>query len=563
MSFRGIVLVLFAVLSTSSAIRKQDKPSAEHERMHIVRRLYGEHASTLRDNVDEVLSRMPRFQTGLPADPNHRIEYEAHPFDPEHRHLQSNATSSLFRPMRIRFETSALDAMTDDTNRAKIAWYKSVILPQTADFWSKALSVVPVSGNLLISSAELDDRSYCGDVEFTEVPVDHISDGLPNTDLVLYVSGTPSQRFCPERTLAVAVPCNFDQYDRPIAGSINVCLDAIELNDDGQATDALEQDYIDVTIHEVGHVLGHSSNSYQFFWDPDTGKPRTDRPFTPRTVTCVNGEQRSLIIPSENTMRFGETANGDLYASIVTPKVRAIARNQFDCQSLEGARLENQPTRETSCAGDHWDERLFYPEALSGVISPTTNILSSLTLALMEDSGWYKANYTMSKMSPWGLGAGCEFVDEKCLVQGANGPEVPEYSRGFFCADADQKGCSSELSHKLSCTVIDYYFYVPQTLPPVSDQFYPNEPSKGGPRQADYCPVFGSTYANKEAYELACVDPANSGNGFNLHKYVLSSTLQPHPSFSDLSLQRGVWPGEQVYPIVVRRRALLSDRLYS
>ena len=45
---------------------------------------------------------------------------------------------------------------------------------------------------------------------------------------------------------------------------------------------------------------------------------------------------------------------------------------------------------------------MYYPEALSGVISPTTNVLSPLTLALLEDSGWYRANYTKAHVSPWG-----------------------------------------------------------------------------------------------------------------------------------------------------------------
>ena len=66
--------------------------------------------------------------------------------------------------------------------------------------------------------------------------------------------------------------------------------------------------------------------------------------------------------------------------------MRAVARTQFDCQELEGAKLENQPTGADSCTGDHWEERDWYPEALSGVISPTANIISPLTLALLEDS---------------------------------------------------------------------------------------------------------------------------------------------------------------------------------
>lgn len=114
--------------------------------------------------------------------------------------------------------------------------------------------------------------------------------------------------------------------------------------------------------------------------DPDTGKPRTSRPFSGRTVTCVDGRERTLILPDASTMEFTLTDSGQRYSSIVTPKVRSVARNQFNCQTVTGGRLENQPTRSESCTGDHWDESLYYPEAMSGVISPTTNILSSLTL---------------------------------------------------------------------------------------------------------------------------------------------------------------------------------------
>jgi leishmanolysin len=459
-----------------------------NERMHIVRRLYGPENADVRREVSKLEERIDRYQTGFPPS-DHSVPYEDHPYDPEtkkKRLLQSsNDTSTTtersenFKPIRIFFYTDALDNIRDSSNAAKIDWYKNVILPKTAEFWSQALSVIPVSGRLRVSSTELDGFSYCGDSDFTEVPNDHKSDGVANTDLILYVSGSDSQRFCPSRTLAVAVPCNFDQFDRPTAGAINVCLDNIELNEDGTATSDVVKDYVDVTIHEVGHVLGHSSNSYRFYWDPETGEPRTSRPFSSRTVTCVDGTSRSLILPSDNTMKFFDD-DGRRFASIVTPKVRAVARNQFDCQSLEGAQLENQPTRAESCAGDHWDERLYYPEALSGVISPTANILSSLTLALMEDSGWYKANYTSSRMSPWGLGSGCSFVNQPCLTQGTSGgTEVPSYGRGFFCNSGEEKGCSSEHTHKMACTIIDYYYFVPQTLPDVQYQYFPDAPSKG------------------------------------------------------------------------------------
>jgi leishmanolysin-like peptidase len=530
-----MISVLLLLLSTTeriesnSQLRSSSSPQNHHQphREHVIRRIYGEENALVRREVSLLEERMQRYQTGFNADPEHEVSYENHPYDQNRRrHLQSNnnMTTDLFKPMRIVFETKALDDIRDSTNAAKIDWYKTQILPITREFWSNTLSVVPVSGNLRISSGELDSFAYCGDAEFTEVPNEHKSDGVANADLILYVSGSASTRFCPARTLAVAVPCNFDQFDRPTAGAINVCLDNIELAADGTASQEVVQDYVDVTIHEVGHVLGHSSNSYRFFWDPDTGKPRTERPFQARTVTCVNGETRSLVLPAENTMLFVEESDSRRYASIVTPKVQAVARNQFNCQTLAGAQLENQPTRSESCTGDHWDERLYYPEALSGVISPTTNILSSLTLALMEDSGWYKANYTNSRMSPWGLGAGCEFVQGSCLTvqqqdDGSSRTTIPNYAQGFFCNKAGAKGCSSEHTHKLACTILDYYYIVPQDLPVEPYVYFPNEATKGGPRQADFCPVYGTVYDGLKSEQLACANPDNAPT-LNVYRYV-------------------------------------------
>ena len=409
-----------------------------------------------------------------------------------------------FRPIRIHLATGALDATRTATNGAQIDFVKDQILPRMRDYWTSALSVVPVQGNLRISSADLQSRLYCGDAEFSKVPVEHMSTGIPDTDLVLYVSGVPSTRFCGPSTLAVAVACNFDQFDRPTAGAINFCLSQIDLNDKGTVSESITQYNVDVAVHEAAHILGMSSNSYRFFWDPETGMERTQRPFVASKIICVDGVERSLIVPNENTMKFYIATSGQRYASIVTSKVRTIARNQFNCQELEGAQLENQPTGSNSCTGDHWDERMFYPEALSGVISPTTNVLSPLTLALLEDSGWYKGNYTKTSVSPWGHGVGCDFVNSPCLVGGGNGRDgsLPSYAKGYFCNKASSRGCSPSYTHKMACTVIDYSLKG-EYEPPIQFQYF-SDSAIGGPREADYCPVYGSVYSGLKPEALDC-----------------------------------------------------------
>mmetsp|Transcript_6734 Transcript_6734/g.15581 ORF Transcript_6734/g.15581 Transcript_6734/m.15581 type:complete len:972 (+) Transcript_6734:97-3012(+) len=530
-------------VSSSAAPEEGNVGGADGARRHPIRRIYHDNLPARRE-LHEGLKSIPYWETGLLGDPAHRLEYDNHPYDvmrrarerkeaegqrrkrggveenvredgadeEDDRDLQEDGappSPDPFRPIRIHFHTESLDEEYDGTNQMKIDFVKNVILPGMADFWSSALSVVPVSGNLFVSTAELQGRAYCGDTEFSRVPVEHISTGVPDADLVLYVSAAPSSRFCGPSTLAVAVACNFDQFDRPTAGSINFCLDQIELDDRGRASDSVMQDNIDVAVHEAAHVLGMSSNSYRFFWDPDNGRERTARPFTYRGVICVDGVERNLILPDDNTMKFFIATSGQRYASIVTPTVATVARNQFNCPELNGAQLENQPTGENSCTGDHWDERMYYPEALSGVISPTTVVLSPLTLALLEDSGWYRANYTRANVSPWGHGVGCDFVSQPCLVGGGNGRDgsLPSYSRGFFCNKASSRGCSPAYTHKMACTVID--FQVRGTYLPDKQFQYFADAAVGGPREADYCPVYGSVYSGMKPEELDCRIPSN------------------------------------------------------
>ena len=314
----------------------------KYQRQHPIKRIFGEDNAAVRAEVHKLETESNQYwRTGIRADPTFEINYgDYHPLDSKRRRLAEGETKENFmKPMRIHWDASALELQRTSSNGDKIDFIKREILPQMSRFWSEALSVVPVDGNLKIQSNEL-ISGFCGDSEFSEVPEEHFFQGVPDADLVLYISGTPSTRFCGPSTLAVAVACNWDQFDRPVAGAINFCVDQIELDKDGTAHPAVIEDNVDVALHEAGHVLGMSSNSYRYFWNPETAQPRTPRPIRASTVTCVDGSTKMTYIPAENTLQFLTGENGVRAATIVTEKVRAIARNQFDCQDLEGAQLE-------------------------------------------------------------------------------------------------------------------------------------------------------------------------------------------------------------------------------
>jgi hypothetical protein len=324
-------------------------------------------------------------------------------------------------------------------------------------------------------------------------------------------------------TLASALSCQRDQYDRPITGSIDFCLDgmrdvatmnvaelmarkesqgfnshlitgdmgasmkwdgwgskAAASNNGGnngggggsklQQNKAMIQYSVGVSLHEIGHVLGVTSDSLSYFRHPLTGHPLTRRPFEVSTVQCVNGESQTIIgMPGPKVMQESRhETSGNRHFEVVTPTVRRVVQNHFNCDRMKGARLENQPTG-SDCFGAHFDEMLYYTEIMGAVFSQSVNILSPLTLALLEDSGWYRANYESEyvQISMFGHGMGCDFVEENCINPDGRVPEVFE---GHFCnerisissnglintqAKGSSQTCDPSHTQKTYCDLVD------------------------------------------------------------------------------------------------------------
>lgn len=62
----------------------------------------------------------------------------------------------------------------------------------------------------------------------------------------------------------------------------------------------------------------------------------------------------------------------------------------------------------------HWEKRAFENEAMTGTHTQNP-VYSRITLALMEDTGWYKANMDMAQQLNWGRNLGCDFAQRSCM----------------------------------------------------------------------------------------------------------------------------------------------------
>ena len=191
---------------------------------------------------------------------------------------------------------------------------------------------------------------------------------------------------------------------------------------------------------------------------------------------------------------------------MVTPQVREEARRHFNCDTLEGAELENSDGDQTKLA--HWEKRLFENEGMTGTISGNA-VFSRLTLALMEDTGWYQVDYSMAEPLEWGKNLGCLFAKNSCKAwMSANAGSIQPFCDNMRESLSSLKtGCTEDKTSVALCTLKNYTSALPK------EYQYFDSPKKGGEMLADFCPYFETftwTDGGKAIRDSTCMFTANS-----------------------------------------------------
>ncbi|MEQ2212897.1 hypothetical protein XENOCAPTIV_006599 [Xenoophorus captivus] len=196
--------------------------------------------------------------------------------------------------------------------------------------------------------------------------------GVDGSDFVLYVSGITTERCGQENIVAYAAYCQLEaELDRPIAGYANLCPAMI--SSQPQEFEGM----LSTVKHEIIHALGFSAGLFAFYHD-DEGKP-----LTPRFASGLPAFNESLGL-----YQWSEAV------------IRRVSR-LWDIRGGEMVRHHVHvlvTPRNEAMTGSHTQNRVF----------------SRLTLAIMEDSGWYRANYSLAQRLDWGRGLGCDFVMKSC-----------------------------------------------------------------------------------------------------------------------------------------------------
>eukprot|EP01090_Pellita_catalonica_P010060 TRINITY_DN2141_c0_g1_i2.p1 TRINITY_DN2141_c0_g1~~TRINITY_DN2141_c0_g1_i2.p1 ORF type:complete len:547 (-),score=34.93 TRINITY_DN2141_c0_g1_i2:124-1764(-) len=228
--------------------------------------------------------------------------------------------------------------------------------------------------------------------------------GASFTDILIYVLAEDMR--C-TGTFAYAYGCVQDAtIGRPILGVINYCENSIEVD--------TETDLTGISIHEILHVLGFSNNLYDN-WRDDQGNVRS--------TVYENG-------------------------GLVTPRVLAEAREHFDCPSLNVAELENLGDFPSS----HWESLRFGNEIITAV-GTAYPVFSRMTMAALEDTGWYQCDYSKAGHLEFGYRKGCSFLNTRNCATLAS--RFPLHFCDHTAENADS--CSVNRKQVAGCLSRKYY----------------------------------------------------------------------------------------------------------
>jgi len=290
------------------------------------------------------------------------------------------------------------------------------------------------------------------------LPDNLFTEGISNSDYYLLISSRPIDS---QYTLAYAAPCSHEilQFNplllsRPLAGSINFNPGTDQLNDPDLLLNPFEYaKLIRISLHELTHALGFASELYPYFVDSN-GMPYNNftKPY-----------RYNSVIPTHK---------------VISPKVVDYVRHFFDCHTMDGMELESSDDMVGEGLGSHWEKRLVGNEYMSPVSGPEL-FVSRLTLALFEDMGWYRADYTKAEGNRWGYHEGCDFVNLAC-----GSANWGRYFCSAFETEDSPFHCNGDQTSFGICDLTEH-------TQPLGGYAYFTDPYYGGSELAtDFCPIY-------------------------------------------------------------------------
>ena len=354
-------------------------------------------------------------------------------------------TESDFSPIRIFIDYTKFDSQCENDNSLNdICSFQDVIkqqLTKAGNLIEQIINVKRFSQNLIFNDDFMKQNLGVSDYD------KNLNNGIPYDYVILLKieSHTEvSKKILGFQSDPVIIESG---TNRPIYGIINI------FNNDYTHMENVDYFLLNSFLHQIIHLLVfHPKLILKFPSGSNTYKD--DQDYT-------------------RTKRF---------RYITSNKVMEYAKIHFDDDELIGMALDYNADLEKSMF--HWHQRFMLGDLMVGDLYQE-QVLSDMTLALFEDSTWYKVNYYTGGLFRFGKSKSSYFTYSYCI----NKNNLYRFPNDF-CEEENQRRCTPGHLAKGYCK-----FYTDAV--PYPYNYWPNNSTKGGIRSMDYCPI-----AEREDYKL-------------------------------------------------------------
>ena len=252
-----------------------------------------------------------------------------------------------------------------------------------------------------------------------------------------------------------------------------------------------------------GEIKRVSFNSYPLVLDPKLRRPmmgkieifdldysKMDNQETYFLNAFIHQLMHILVFDSRLIKNFPNYTKDEIYTTrydysvynkknyIITPKVLKFAKRHFNNKNMKGLPMDYSLSIPFEDDLYHWDARFMIGDIMIADFYEEQAI-SEMTLALFEDSNWYKVNYYTGGLFRYGKNETYIFTDLLCV----NDYGLGYHEKSMFCREEGQKRCTGGRLNKGYCK-----FFINEMIPEYFQYYKPNA-TKGGRGNVDFCPI--------------------------------------------------------------------------
>jgi hypothetical protein len=353
-----------------------------------------------------------------------------------------NLNSASWKPLKIHLDFSMIENNIGKFDKNDLRDLKERIMPKAQNVLEGLFKVKQFQSKLKLTA------DHC---EQIPIPEQYKSEGI-DADLIIFVTIDDSGFFLQNHVEAAAIHCLQDSVTkRPIAGYI-------QFKPQLKVDNTTAVDYmVWLALHEITHILVFNDALYPD-WVDDKNEP----------------------LELQNVIGGKILKNGKKMNYIKTPNVLKKGKEHFGCDQFMGIPLEYNGGPGT--AGAHWSKKYMNTDYMIGD-SYGENLISELTLAMFEDSGWYSVDYELSNLFIWGKNKGCDFFSHshKCVELKENSVETK--FKDEFCTKLNYPVCSTSHIFRGNCRGRTYTKIAP------FERYFKDQTIGGSDSLTDKCPI--------------------------------------------------------------------------